>query len=215
MITKNLNFADTVRRIIHHELGHWLMSRHVGFDTGDIKIGRLVNGTAYGHSTVYPTPKNQLVQVVDIYEHLMNRTAVLCAGVIADIEWHKRYASFNYDADDTEYLYVNGVMDATGLSDSGKIDELLYVMNGIKNPPSQDSEEIMNQHLEIRTEAWIKASEFIDNNPILFGMGEILINDYVYNRIKTFKNSHLERIMCDVQCLNSVDVKKGSVLNNL
>lgn len=202
MITKNLNFPDTVRRIIHHELGHWLMSRHVGFDTGEIKIGMLANRTPYGHATVYPTPKSQLVQSIDIYDHLLNRTAVLCAGVIADIEWHKRYSSSDYDSEDTQYLYENGVMDATALSDRGKIEELLYVMNGIKNPPSQDSEEIMNQHHEIRTEAWMKASEFIDDNPILFGMGEILVKGYFENNIRTFENSYLEKIMCDVQCFN-------------
>lgn len=203
MITKNLNFTDSVRRIIHHELGHWLMSRHVGFDTGEIKIGMLANGTPYGHATVYPTPKGQLIQAIDIYKHLLDRVAVLCAGVIADIEWHKRYSSSDYDSDDTEYLYANGVMDATGLSDRGKIEELLYVMNGIKNQPSQDSEEIMNQRHEIRTEAWIKASEFIDDNPILFGMGEVLVEGYFGNKIRTFENSYLEKVMCDVQRLNS------------
>ncbi|SNY61386.1 hypothetical protein SAMN02744775_00558 [Enterobacter sp. CC120223-11] len=203
MIIKNLNFADTVRRIIHHELGHWLMSRHVGFDTGEINIGMLANHKPYGQAIVYPSPKSQLAQAVDIYDHLLSRTAVLCAGVIADIGWHKRYASSDYDSDDTEYLYANGVMDATGLSDSGKIEELLYVMNGIKNPPSQDSEEIMNQRHKIRTEAWLKASEFIDENPILFGMGEILIKDYFENAIRTFQKCYLEKIMLDVQSSNS------------
>lgn len=89
-------------------------------------------------------------------------------------------------------------MDATGLSDSAKIEELLYVMNGIKNHPSIDAEELMNQRHEIRTEAWNKASEFICDNTKLLEMGNILIKHYFSTNPRAFDKCYLEKIMHSV-----------------
>ncbi|QXB24168.1 hypothetical protein [Lelliottia amnigena] len=195
MLTRPLSDRETICRIIHHELGHWLMAKNVGFGAKEITIGRTKHNSPCGSALIDPKPLIQFQQVNDIYTHLLNRTSVLCAGVIADIEWHKKYASFDYSDDDTHYLYENGIMDTTGLSDSGKIEELLYVMNGIKNLPSIDKVEIMNQRHEIITEAWNKAYKVIADNPTLLNMGKILIKNYFDNKPKSFDKCYLEKIM--------------------
>ncbi|MEI7336694.1 hypothetical protein [Pectobacterium carotovorum] len=154
MLNKNLDLQDQIERTIHHELGHWLMSRHVGFDVGEIAISMNNNSQLCGHATVHPVPIKQLSNVNDIYNHILNRVSVLCAGVIADIEWHKKFASSNYEQADTEHLYANGIMDETGLSDRGKIEEHLFIMNSIKNFPSHDPEENSKQRNQILSEVY-------------------------------------------------------------
>lgn len=191
MLTSNLNLQDVIKRTIHHEIGHWLMARHLEFDVDGIKIGMNKHNQIFGMATVHPVPKSKFSSVDEVYDHLLKRITVLCAGVIADIEWHKKFASTNYDHNDTEFLYANGIMDATGLSDRGKIDELLFVMNGILNIPSQEPTENSSQRQKIMLDAWEKASLFLDDNQDLFRLGSILVTDYFNNGKREFDKEYL------------------------
>ena len=191
MLKSYLNQQDIIKRTIHHEIGHWIMARHLGFDVGSIVIGMNNLNQIFGRATVHPVPKSKFSSVDEVYDHLFKRITVLCAGVIADIEWHKKFASTNYEHKDTEFLYANGIMDNTGLSDRGKIDEHLFVMNGVLNTPSQDPTENALQRQTIMLDAWNAASIFLDNNQDLFRLGELLVTDYFSNGIREFDKDYL------------------------
>ncbi|UZX64335.1 hypothetical protein ND440_11780 [Yersinia ruckeri] len=190
MIHNNLSDTQQYRRAIYHELGHWLMGRHVGFDVGSIIIGKS-NFGVFGNSEVKPIPKTKLESADAIYKHLFDRVCILCAGVISDIIWHKIYESEIDEKNDDDYFYSNGVMDSTGITDKGKIIELLFVMNGIVNAPVQDKTLLEKQMGEIQNKAWDRALKFLRNNQNLVSMGDELINQFQESQTKEFEKKYL------------------------
>lgn len=195
MLNTNLTRKEELERIAHHELGHWLMSKELGFPVGNIRVAHDNHGTPYGSSRVYPFPKKKLETVEDVNEHLLNRICVLFAGVISDIAWHKKFHSHNFNQADIEYLLNHGPLDETGLSDKGKIEELMYVVNGIVNFPVEIvegfEEKIKNQQKDILNKAWVKSSNFIENNEDLFKMGKALIEKIIKNNKTEFEMTYL------------------------
>lgn len=190
MIHNHLSIDKQHKRAIYHELGHWLVGRKVGFDVGSILIGQSDFGV-YGSSEINPFPKTKLDSVNDIYNHLFNRVCVLIAGVIADIIWHEKYEPEIEKENETKYFYENGVMDKTAITDKGKITELLFIMNGIVNDPSQDEETLENQMNEIQKEAWEYSLEFLRDNKDLGFMGGELIKQFEESQTKRFTKENL------------------------
>lgn len=190
MIHNNLSTDDQCKRAIYHELGHWLMGRKVGFDVGSIRIGQSSFGV-YGNSDVKPIPKTKFVSTNAIYNHLFDRVCILLAGVIADIIWHKKYQPEIDKNNDTNYFYENGVMDETAITDKGKIDELLFIMNGIVNTPVQDEKLLESQMAAIQKDAWEESLGFLLNNKDLKFMGSELIKQFEESNTKQFENEYL------------------------
>ncbi|MEG3133077.1 hypothetical protein SC206_05820 [Rouxiella sp. T17] len=177
MIHNTLSTDKQCKRAIYHELGHWLMGRNVGFDVGKIIIGTSHVGV-YGNSAINPSPKTKLDSTNAIYEHLFNRVCILNAGVIADILWHKKYELEIDSKNDTSFFYNNGVMDKTAITDKGKIEELLPIMNGIVNTPAQDEKLLKKQMDAIQGKAWDSSLSFLQNNKDLEFMGSELIKEF-------------------------------------
>jgi hypothetical protein len=194
MIHNQLNNDKQCKRVIYHELGHWLMGRKVGYDVGSIKIGQSKIGV-YGNSEVKPIPKTKLDSTDAIYEHLFNRVCILTAGVIADIIWHKKYEPEIDKENNTEFFYENGVMDITALSDKGKILELLFIMNGIVNTPVQDEKSLEEQMAAIQNKAWDTSKEFLVKNKDLEFMGSELIKQFEESHTQEFTNEYLIQLL--------------------
>lgn len=134
MALPKLSEQEDVRRVIHHELGHWLMAREVGFKTGGVYVDTY-RGKAAGAATVFPKAANQLVTALAVEEYLTKRIMVLCAGVLAEIEWYAKNTP-NFEAEHVNDVYENGVIDTSGLTDKGRIDELMIILAGIRNKPT-------------------------------------------------------------------------------
>ena len=117
-------------RVIHHELGHWLMAREMGFNVGQIFIKRK-SGEAYGHSTVYPSASRRLDTAEAVDDYLSKRIRVLLAGVIVEIEWYKKMFG-NELGKQFDRIYENPVIDRSGISDKGKAEELIAILVGIR-----------------------------------------------------------------------------------
>lgn len=177
MIHNHLDAEKQCKRAMYHELGHWLMGRNVGFDVGSITIEKS-NFGVYGNSEINPSPKTKLDSTNAIYEHLFNRVCILNAGVIADILWHKKYEPEIDSKNDTCFFYNNGVMDKTAITDKGKIEELLPIMNGIVNTPAQDEKLLKEQMDAIQKQAWDTSLRFLQNNKDLEFMGNELIKEF-------------------------------------
>ena len=190
MIHNNLSIDKQYKRAIYHELGHWLMGRKVGFDVGSIIIGQS-NFGVYGNSEVKPVPKTKFDSTNAIYDHLFNRVCVLNAGVIVDIIWHKKYEPEIDKNNETKYFFENGVMDKTAITDKGKINELLFIMNGIVNTPTQDEKTLENQMNEIQKEAWNYSLDFLLSNKDLEFMGSELIKQFEESQTEQFANEYL------------------------
>ncbi|PRD15410.1 hypothetical protein [Pantoea coffeiphila] len=190
MIHNNLSIENQYKRAIYHELGHWLVGREVGFDVGNITIGESYFGV-YGNSEVKPIPKTKLTSANAVYDHLFNRVCVLLAGVIADVIWHKKYEPDIDKENDIEYFYTNGVMDKTAITDKGKINELLFIMNGIANTPTQDEKSLEDQMAKIQSEAWSRSLNLLNKNKYLELTGKELIREFEDSQMNEFTNEYL------------------------
>lgn len=161
-------------RVIHHELGHWLMAREVGFDTGSVIVQIAPDGAIHGSAKVFPRASVMLDTTGAIDDYLTRRVMVLCAGVIVEIEWYSKNLGRLLDKDELADVYENGVIDSSGLSDKGKIEELLVILSGMRSKPvielSDFSVQISDLFTEIYNQAKVIAERFLDK---LYVMAEI------------------------------------------
>ncbi|WP_159513899.1 MULTISPECIES: hypothetical protein [Enterobacter] len=178
---------QNIERVLFHELGHWIMSRHIGFDVGEIKLTTNNYTQVHGSSTVHPHPVKKLQTIQDVDEHIIDRMSILCAGVLADLVWHELFLKIEIKQEHVEKIFEDGIMDNTGLNDKRKIEELVHIINGIRNAPSSDGKCLEAQFNLIVAEAWNKAKEVInENNEKLKNMAQSLIatstgrNSYVF-----------------------------------
>ena len=168
-----LNEQQDVKRVIHHELGHWLMAREVGFKTGGVYVDTY-RGKAAGAATVFPKAANQLVTALAVEEYLTKRIMVLCAGVLAEIEWYAKNIP-NFEEEQVNDVYENGVIDTSGLTDKGRIDELMIILAGIRSEPTtKKAEEDQNQR-DLFVDVYEKAREvFIGFEEKLFALAKLV-----------------------------------------
>lgn len=80
-------------RIAHHDIAQRLMSKQLGFDTGQLFIGTRFwqpSSLSKNHSKA----STKLDSSVTIAEHLRKRIMVLFAGVISDVHWFDKLPGF-------------------------------------------------------------------------------------------------------------------------
>lgn len=147
-------------RVIHHELGHWLMAREMGFTAGKIFLKR-IGGKASGHAKVYPRASTRLSTAEAVDDYLTKRIMVLFAGVIVEVEWYRKTFVKDLDEDDIDHIYENGVIDHSGLNDKGKVEELLVVLAGIRNGPAAKYPDLSYQTRVIFVELYNQAINLV------------------------------------------------------
>lgn len=164
-------------RVIHHELGHWLMAREMGFIVGEISIERM-QGKASGHATVFPRAQSQLTTSEAVDDYLSRRIWVLLAGAIVEIEWYKKTFGQRLEEGVFDRIYNNRVIDNSGVSDKGKAEELLAILAGIRNEPTSKRNALTDQvrtlFVALYKEAALIAREFLET---LFALAELVSNE--------------------------------------
>lgn len=131
-------------RVIHHELGHWLMAREMGFEVGKIVINSS-RGKASGYAKVFPRASSQLDTAEAVDDYLSRRVRVLLAGVIVEIAWYKKTFGESLSDKDLKGIYENAVIDRSGIGDKGKAEELLAILAGIRGGTRAMDKDLNNQ----------------------------------------------------------------------
>ncbi|ATN12542.1 hypothetical protein CRN80_24155 [Pseudomonas sp. FDAARGOS_380] len=176
MALPKLSEQQDVRRVIHHELGHWLMAREVGFKIGGVCVDTY-RGKAAGAATVFPKPSNKLVSAQAVEEYLTNRIMVLCAGVIAEIEWYVKN-TLNFKTENVNDVYENGVIDTSGLTDKGRIDELMIILTGIRTEPTAIKTEADQTQRNLFIEVYEETRRiFVGFKDKLFALAKLVENE--------------------------------------
>ncbi|MEE4634124.1 hypothetical protein V2K98_11385 [Pseudomonas alliivorans] len=183
------NVRRQLNTTLHHELGHWLVARHFNFNVGQVSV-RCDGRQLFGTSHIEPYSPVQLKSAESVYAHVFNRMVVLCAGVVADIATRGPNASQTV----IDNAYTKGVMDATGLNDRGKVDELMYILLSIKHEPSSDAVVINDRAQLVFGEAYGRASELISGFfPKIEEMAKRLMKGQENSLILEFKYEELVR----------------------
>lgn len=175
-------------RIAHHDIAQRLMSKQLGFDTGQLFIGTRFwqpSSLSKNHSKA----STKLDSSVTIAEHLRKRIMVLFAGVISDVHWFDKLPGFELTEAHLTSIYNNGVVDGTRLTDKDKIEELLVILCGIEHEPSESYQLLVDQMNEIYSELYKAAlnifNSFAEKLPILTGLavkenfsnGRLIVSD--------------------------------------
>jgi len=163
-------------RVIHHELGHWLMAREMGFSVGHIFIERK-SAKASGHAKVYPRAPSRLDKAEAVDDYLSKRIRVLLAGVIVEIEWYKK--TFGDElGKQLDRIYENPVIDRSGINDKGKAEELLAILAGIRKAPTAQynafSDQVRALFVEIYRDAKLLIEAFLEK---LFALADLVANE--------------------------------------
>lgn len=149
-----LNFDEYKAEVIRHELGHWLVARKVGLDSGAVKIKILQLNHYFGHEgSANILPATEFLSVTEIYNYAVNRICVLFAGVRAQVM--KR--------ESVDSSVIEELLETTASDDCGKIAELRFVVRGIKFAGNISTNNELEQINKINIECWAKTDALVES----------------------------------------------------
>lgn len=146
-------WSEVQRKVLRHELGHWLVARKVGFDTGDITITIRQQSQAHlplqeGDSWVNPAPV--IKNIGDLTLYLEDRISVLYAGLAAQ--------THGLELDSVE---LGRIQEQDAATDLRIIRELVPILRGTLHGPRVDQETFSNEYLEALTPLWERTQKLI------------------------------------------------------
>ena len=151
-IQNRMDFNKYKANVVRHELGHWFVARSLGFDVGEIRIKirhelRVpLFHTASSHINLHPS----LQTLEETSDFLMKRMSVLWAGIVFQSSLDKRP--------------VEDIRDTDAAIDYANIQELAFVVRGIRFPNDNVPSKELDQRQSIYDECWRTASAIIDAN---------------------------------------------------
>jgi len=141
--------------VIQHELGHWFMSRSVGFSTGNLKVDIDSEKCLGGSCDCFPVL--DISSLDKFREYLERRTAVLYAGTMSELLFWTPRKGISL-SDRSEHLLSKG-----SASDDGvKAFELEILLRNIRFSGSLSSHLEIEQRQEIRNDIWAKYAPNIE-----------------------------------------------------
>ena len=146
-------FLQHRKEVIYHELGHWTLAKTLGFRVGNIKLEIYKDQKSnYWHnasSEIFPQPHIQNNEELD--EYLVNRICVLQAGVASQLL---------ISSESVDSLFKD-----SGKDDHSKIQELLFILRGIRFTKEQITvKNELKQKQVITDECWSKVVNILNNN---------------------------------------------------
>ncbi len=184
-----MGFKETLMKVLKHELGHWLVARHLGFDVGDIEITirkleeKNKGANQYvqdGSSRVIPKPMIKTLD--DLREYLDKRIQVLYAGVLAQIHGQKLT---------TEKVGEVIALDAPG--DQKTIEELAILVQGWIREIDTDQTMLNDKTNDFITACWDKSQSCVaELYPKLEKMAEQMARIYKSGHRNVYQLEQLE-----------------------
>ena len=153
-----MSFLDTRLAVIKHELGHWLVARHVGFNVDRIEVrvmlqtekGGAKQYTQAGSSKVYPAPV--ITDTADLKAYLEKRYQVLYAGIAAQIH-----------GEELTPVETGQRMERYAASDLKVIYELAPLLRGMIYGEEVSHDETQAQYQEMLSPIWERTQILIED----------------------------------------------------
>lgn len=131
-------------RIARHDIAQRLMSKKLGFETGQLFIG-----TRFGKPSSLSNNRSKALAKLDssvtIAEHLRKRIMILFSGVMSDVQYFEKLVNFEMKKAHLDSIYNSGVPDGSWLTDKDKIEELLVALCGIEYEPGESYQRLVDQ----------------------------------------------------------------------
>ncbi len=175
-MTKNMPPAvrDHAVQIAHHEMGHYVVARVLGFETGDVSLTVTMDLRHQAGASI--TLARSITTIEAMKEHLQARMMVLFAGAMAQSLASKRSPGKRVDKPKAAAI-LRGELGAE--QDYAKIRELRHLLRNITYPETDpaSSERVTAELKEITDRLWLRTQTIVEQlADTIIGLGEALVD---------------------------------------
>ena len=150
---------DHAVQIAHHEMGHYVIARALGFATGGVTLTVTMDLRHHGGASI--TLARPISSIDAMREHLEARMMVLFAGAMAQTLPSKNSTKKRVDKSKVAVI-LNGELGAE--QDYAKIRELRHLLRNIAFPDTDpaSSERIAAELKEITDRVWLRTQTIVE-----------------------------------------------------
>jgi ATP-dependent Zn protease len=164
-------------QIANHEMGHYVVARALGFETGDVSLKVTMDLRHQAGASIILT--RSISSIEEMKEHLESRLIVLFAGAMSQTLPAKHSARKLVDKLKATAI-LNGELGAE--QDYAKVRELRHLLRNISYPDTDaaSSERITAELKEITDRVWLRTQQIVEAlADTITGLGTVLVDGMV------------------------------------
>ncbi|MBD9564426.1 peptidase M41 [Pseudomonas sp. PDM09] len=164
-------------QIANHEMGHYVVARALGFETGDVTLKVTMDLRHQAGASIILT--RSISSIEEMKEHLESRLIVLFAGAMSQTLPAKHSARKLVDKLKATAI-LNGELGAE--QDYAKVRELRHLLRNISHPATDpaSSERITAELKEITDRVWLRTQQIVEAlADTITGLGATLVDGMV------------------------------------
>ncbi|EJL97247.1 Peptidase family M41 [Pseudomonas sp. GM102] len=164
-------------QIANHEMGHYVVARALGFETGDVTLKVTMDLRHQAGASIILT--RSISSIEEMKEHLESRLIVLFAGAMSQTLPVKHSARKLVDKLKATAI-LNGELGAE--QDYAKVRELRHLLRNISYPDTDaaSSERITAELKEITDRVWLRTQQIVEAlADTIIGLGAALVDGMV------------------------------------
>ncbi|MGF6315322.1 peptidase M41 [Pseudomonas frederiksbergensis] len=168
---------DYALQIANHEMGHYVVARALGFETGDVTLKVTMGLTHHGGASI--TLTRSISSIDAMKEHLEARIMVLFAGAMAQTLPPRHSPEKHVDKSKAAAI-LKGEFGAE--QDHAKIRELRYLLRNITYPDTDpaSSDSIIAELTEINDRLWLRTQQIVEElADTITGLAGVLVDRMV------------------------------------
>ena len=168
---------DYALQIANHEMGHYVVARALGFETGDVTLKVTMGLTHHGGASI--TLTRSISSIDAMKEHLEARIMVLFVGAMAQTLPAKHSPEKRVDKSKAAAI-LKGEFGAE--QDYAKIRELRYLLRNISYPDTDpaSSDSIIAELTEINDRLWLRTQKIVEElADTITGLAGVLVDRMV------------------------------------
>ncbi|MGF6398173.1 hypothetical protein ABH905_001839 [Pseudomonas frederiksbergensis] len=168
---------DYALQIANHEMGHYVVARALGFETGDVTLKVTMGLTHHGGASI--TLTRSISSIDGMKEHLEARIMVLFAGSMAQTLPAKQSPEKRVDKSKAAAI-LKGEFGAE--QDHAKIRELRYLLRNIAYPDTDpaSSDSIITELTDINDRLWLRTQKIVEElADTITGLAGVLVDRMV------------------------------------
>lgn len=168
---------DYALQIANHEMGHYVVARALGFETGGVTLKVTMGLTHHGGASI--TLTRSISSIEAMKEHLEARIMVLFAGAMAQTLPAKHSPEKRVDKSKAAAI-LKGEFGAE--QDHAKVRELRYLLRNIAYPDTDpaSSDRIIAELTEINDRLWLRTQQMVEElADTITGLAGLLVDRMV------------------------------------
>ncbi|VVN68812.1 peptidase M41 [Pseudomonas fluorescens] len=168
---------DYALQIANHEMGHYVVARALGFETGDVTLKVTVGLAHHGGASI--TLARSISSIEEMKEHLEGRIMVLFAGAMGQTLPPKHSPEKLVDKSKAAAI-LKGELGAE--QDYAKIRELGHLLRNISYPDTDPAscDSVTAELKEITDRAWSRTQKIVEElADTITGLGAALVDGMV------------------------------------